>query len=66
MQFRSAVFVSAVVFTLAALAFTFDESGVQWAWAEMPQVALALGLVGAGFWVAFVRRALHRERAAAS
>ena len=30
-------------------------SGVQWAWADFPAVAVIAAIVGLGFWVAYAR-----------
>ncbi|HLS16132.1 MAG TPA: hypothetical protein VK095_16615 [Beutenbergiaceae bacterium] len=61
-RFGNAMFLSAVLFTLGALSITFDRTGVQWMWSQVPVVGIALGLFGLFFWVAFARR-VARDRA---
>ncbi len=50
---RNPMFISAVLFTLGTVSFTFDQSGVQWMWAEVPVVGVVLGAVALFFWSAF-------------
>jgi hypothetical protein len=63
-MFRNAQFVSAVVFLLMAVSFTFGDNGVWWTWSNTPVVGAILVAVSLVFWVLFARRAMkvHRSR----
>lgn len=39
--------------TLLFIAFRFDENGVEWLWANSPQLGGAVFMVAALFWIAF-------------
>lgn len=61
-MFRNSQFVSAVVFLLLAVSFTFDDNGVWWTWRNTPIVGAILAAVSLVFWMFFARRAMKVHR----
>lgn len=59
---RNAQLVSAIVFLLMAVAFTFDSDGIQWMWKDTPVLGAILAAVSLVFWGFFVHRAVNGSR----
>ncbi|WP_207344087.1 hypothetical protein [Arthrobacter sp. E3] len=61
-RLRNAQLVSAIVFLLAAVAFTFEDTGIYWAWSDTPVVGAILVVISLIFWVFFVLNMLRTHR----
>lgn len=61
-RIRNTQFVSAVVFLLMAVSFTFDGDSVQWMWKNSPIVGAILVAVSLVFWVFFALSVTRTRR----
>lgn len=61
---RNTQLVFAILFLLAAVSFTFGDTGIRWSWRETPAVAAIFVVVSLVFWGFFAVNTmkLHRHQ----
>ncbi len=52
---RSLYLAFAILFTLFPVSFSFNETGVDWMWADAPIIAIVFAIIGVAMWIGYAR-----------